>query len=210
MIQAVIFDVDGTIVDSRHLIVPFYSWLFTQVGLPPVDESDTEAVEICMSQPDEAVFAHFAPDPADRKHLYEVLYGLDPLDFLDDLRLEPHALDVLGALRPHYRLGIATNRGSDMDALVRHFRFDEYVEVVVTARDVEKPKPSPDMLLLAAERLGIPPGAALYVGDTVTDGQAAEAAGMAFLCYRRHDPLGDTCLRDLRDLPGRVGALTAR
>ena len=210
MIQAVIFDVDGTIVDSRHLIVPFYNWLFTHVGLPPVDESDSEAVEICMSQPDEAVFAHFAPDPADRKRMYEVLYSLDPVDFIDDLRLEPHALDVLTALRPHYRLGIATNRGSDMDALVRHFGFDEYVEVVVTARDVEKPKPSPDMLLLAAERLGIPPGAALYVGDTVTDGQAAEAAGMAFLCYRRHDPLADTCLRDLRALPGPVGALTAR
>lgn len=204
MIQAVIFDCDGTIVDSRHLIVPFYSWLFTHVGLPPVDETDPVAVEVCLSLPDDEVFAYFVPDPADHERLFEALHSLNPLDFVDDLKLEPHALDVLAALRPHYRLGIATNRGSDMNVLVRHFGFDEYMEVVVTARDVEKPKPSPDMLLLAAERLGIPPAEALYVGDMDIDGQAAEAAGMPFLCYRRHEPPGDHCLSDLRDLPDRL------
>ncbi|MHB0980902.1 MAG: HAD family hydrolase [Thermoleophilia bacterium] len=210
MIQAVIFDCDGTIVDSRHLIVPFYSGLLAKVGLPPVDETDPVAVEICMGQPDGEVFAHFAPDPADQKRLIDTLHSLDPADFVDDLQLEPHALEVMAALQPHYRLGIATNRGTDMSLLVRQFRFDEYVEVVVTARDVENAKPSPDMLLLAAEKLGIPPEATLYVGDTDVDEQAAEAAGMSFLCYRRHEPPGDACLRDLRDLPGRLRALSAR
>lgn len=214
MIEAVIFDVDGTIVDSRHLIVPFYSWLFTQVGLPPVDETDPVAVEVCLTLPDGEVFAHFAPDAADQRRLWDTLRSLDPADFIDDLQLEPHALDVMATLQPHYRLGIATNRGTDVSLLMRHFGFDEYVDVVVTASDVPNPKPSPDMLLLAAERLGIPAAAALYIGDTEIDGQAAEAAGMAFLCYRRHDPprIGDPrsgdCLRDWRDLPARLGAPT--
>jgi phosphoglycolate phosphatase len=211
MISGVIFDCDGTIVDSRDLIVPFYSWLFTEVGLPSVDLSDPEAIEVCLTRPDAEVFAFFVPHPADRARLSEKLRTLDPEDFLDDLRLEPHVMEVLAELRPRYRLGIATNRGSDMTALVRHFGFDEYVQAVVTARDVENPKPSPDMLLLAAEKLGIPKAQAVYVGDTDIDQQAAEAAGMGFLCYRRHEPEdGNGCLRDLRELPRLLEALSRR
>ncbi|MHB9150154.1 MAG: HAD family hydrolase [Thermoleophilia bacterium] len=223
MIKAVIFDCDGTIVDSRHLMIPFYNWLFAEVGLAPIDETNAEAVDICLSLPDGDVFDYFVPHPADQLRIRERLSRLDPADFIGDLRLEPHALEVLEALRPDYRLAIATNRGHDMTALVRHFGFDDFVETVVTARDVANPKPSPDMLVLAAERMGIPPAEALYIGDTDVDGQAAEAAGMEFICYRR-DPeqtsavrlgrsaadaappnsylsLPADCLGDLRQLP---------
>jgi HAD superfamily hydrolase (TIGR01509 family) len=222
MIRAVIFDCDGTIVDSRHLIIPFYNWLFAEVGLPPIDTDDVRAVEICLGLPDDDVFAHFAPDPDDRRRIVERLSQLDPADFVGDLRLEPHALEVLSELRSDYLLAIATNRGRDMTALVRHFGFDDYVDTVVTAHDVLRPKPSPDMLLLAAERMGILPAEALYVGDTDVDGYAAEAAGMQFLCYRRDPdeecdsvlpgtpkPAG-TCLGDLRELPPYLTARNSR
>ncbi|MCZ7663587.1 MAG: HAD family hydrolase [Thermoleophilia bacterium] len=210
MISGVIFDCDGTIVDSRDLIVPFYNGLFSQVGLPPIDDRDPEAVDFCMSQPDQEVFAYFAPNPTDQERLLEKLHSLDPADFVDDLRPEPHALEVMAELHPRYRLAIATNRGSDLNVLVRHFGFDRYIDTVVTARDVTNPKPCPDMLLLAAERLGIAPGRALYVGDTDIDGRAAEAAGMLFVCYRRHEPDGVGCLRDLRDLPAHLRLLDRR
>ncbi len=196
MITAVIFDCDGTIIDSRHLIIPFYNRLFAEVGIPPIDADDPRAVEICLGLPDDDVFAHFAPDPDDRGRINQRLSQLDPADFVGDLRLEPHALEVLSELRCGYRLGIATNRGRDMAAIVHHFGFDAYVDTVVTARDVANPKPSPDMLLLAAERMGIPPPEALYVGDTDVDRYAAEAAGMEFICYRRD--LEQTCVKDMR------------
>jgi phosphoglycolate phosphatase len=212
MIKAVIFDCDGTIVDSRHLIVPFYNWLFAEVGLPPIDETDPEAVAICLGLPDDDVFSHFIPDQADRRRVFDRLSQLDPADFVDELRVEPHALDVLRELRDDYRLAIATNRGHDMTAIMRRFGFDAYIETVVTAMDVANPKPSPDMLLLAAERLGVEPAEALYIGDTDVDGLAAEAAGMEFVCYRRVSEViegfgcvavpepPDGCLSDLRAL----------
>jgi len=200
MIKAVIFDCDGTIVDSRHLIISFYNWLFAEVGVPPIDVDDPEAVAFCLGLPDADVFARFAPDPGDRTRILQRLSELDPADFVGDLRLEPHALEVLGELREDYRLAIATNRGHDMTALVRHFGFDDYVQTVVTARDVASPKPSPDMLLLAAERMDILPAEALYVGDTDVDEQAAEAAGMEFLCYRRD--LDEATTVDFAGLPG--------
>lgn len=204
MITAVIFDCDGTIVDSRHLIIPFYNRLFAEVGLPPIDIRDPEAVDICLGLPDADVFARFAPDPGDQSRILQRLSELDPADFVADLRLEPHALEVLGELRGSYRLAIATNRGPDMAAVVDHFGFDDYVDTVVTAHDVLRPKPSPDMLLLAAERIGILPAEALYVGDTEVDEYAAEAAGMQFLCYRR-DP-DEGCDSGLPSLPRPAGA----
>ncbi len=203
MIKAVIFDCDGTIVDSRHLMIPFYNWLFAEVGLAPIDETNEEAVDICLSLPDGDVLDHFVPDPADQLRIRKRLSQLDPADFIEDLRLEPHALEVLEELRLDYRLAIATNRGHDMSALVRHFGFDDFVETVVTARDVANPKPSPDMLVLAAERMGIPPAEALYIGDTDVDGQAAEAAGMEFVCYRR-DPEQTSAARLGRSAGGAV------
>ena len=227
MIAGVIFDCDGTIVDSRDLIIPFYDWVFAQVGLPPLDAADPELVEIVLSRSDAEVFAHVVPDPTDRHRAHDFLSGLDPADFLRNLRLEPHALEVLDELRPHYRLAIATNRGPDMAALVRHFGFDDYVDTVVSAADVQNPKPHPEMLLMAAERLGLTPQQALYVGDTEVDGLAAAAAGMPFICYRRVQngdgarlapgggtpgapparPAADGCLGDLRELPGRLRLL---
>lgn len=222
MIAGVIFDCDGTIVDSRDQIIPFYDWVFAQVGLPPLDSADPEVVEMALSRSDVEVFDKVLPDAADRERAHGFLAGLDPAAFVTSLQLEPHALEVLAALRPHYRLAIATNRGPDMAALVRHFGFDDYVDTVVSAADVENPKPHPEMLLVAAERLGLAPEHALYVGDTEVDGLAAAAAGMPFICYRRVRDGGsppspgdrdsepgaaDTCLGDLRGLPGRIRVL---
>lgn len=223
MIAGVIFDCDGTIVDSRDLIIPFYDWVFARLGLPPLDSADPEVVEIALSRSDAEVFDRMLSDAADRERAHGFLAGLDPADFLNSLKLEPHALEVLEMLRPHYRLAIATNRGPDMAALVRHFGFDHYVDTVVSAADVVNPKPHPEMLVVAAERLGLAPEQALYVGDTEVDGQAAAAAGMPFICYQRvrsgggpppaPDSRGsdlrgaDACLGDLRELPGRLRLL---
>ncbi len=213
MISGVIFDCDGTIVDSRHLILPFYRWVFEQVGLPPIDTSDPMVIAYLLSRSDEEVFERFAGEAGQRERLITFLHGLDPADFVSEMQLEPYALEVLTELRPAHRLAIATNRGPDMHALVRHFEFDRYLDTVVTAADVEHPKPYPDMLLLAAERMGLPAEDVLFVGDTPVDEEAAEAAGMPFLCYQRRseeppgfawEPRGDGCLRDLRELPPRI------
>jgi HAD superfamily hydrolase (TIGR01509 family) len=231
-ITGVIFDCDGTIVDSRDLIVPFYNWLFVQVGLEPIDTNDPVAYDIVLSRSDSEVFDHFVPDPADRKKLWSFMEAFDFAEWVTQLKLEPHAMDVLTALRPHYRLAIATNRGRDMALLVRHFGFDERVDTVVCAADVTNPKPHPEMLLLAAERIGVAPQHLVYVGDTAVDGEAAAAAGMRFVCYRRGAgaaaerateapamPVagggdgggnGGGCVDDLRHLPGRLLALSGR
>jgi beta-phosphoglucomutase-like phosphatase (HAD superfamily) len=71
-----------------------------------------------------------------------------------------------------------------MAEILLHFSLVEYFQVVVTSRDVQRPKPHPDMLLLAAERLALAPGEVLFVGDSELDREAAQGAGMPFIAYK--------------------------
>jgi HAD superfamily hydrolase (TIGR01509 family) len=100
--------------------------------------------------------------------------------------------DVLGALRGTYRLAMATNRGRTIPDLLRAFDLTDSFEVVVGILDVARPKPHPDMLIECARRLGAPCAAAVYVGDSPTDGVAAEGAGMPFVA------VGDRCRHPVR------------
>ena len=91
----------------------------------------------------------------------------------------------LAALRSRgIRLGAVTDTAMMAEAQVRallaEIGLDELLEVVVTSTDVGVAKPDPRGILLALERLGIPPADALFVGDADVDEQAAEAAGVSF------------------------------
>jgi pyrophosphatase PpaX len=59
------------------------------------------------------------------------------------------------------------------------FNLAPYFEIIVTMEDSPRHKPAPDPLLVAAQKLGIEPGEAIYVGDADVDMQAAHAAGMS-------------------------------
>lgn len=77
------------------------------------------------------------------------------------------------------RLAVATNdRHVVVEETMRATGVLGFFDVVVGADDVENPKPSPEMILLACERCGCPPSRAVYVGDQTTDTRVARAAGV--------------------------------
>jgi HAD superfamily hydrolase (TIGR01509 family) len=92
------------------------------------------------------------------------------------------ALSVLSQARP---LAIATNRGFSMPQILEHFSLSGFFSVVVTSRDVARPKPHPDMLFEAARQLELPVDRLLFIGDSELDFAAASAAGMPFAAYRQ-------------------------
>lgn len=218
MIRAIIFDCDGTLIDTRDKIVPFYNHVFGELGLPLIDETDQAVVDLCQSLADQDVFETLLPAES-RAAVFGYMASLDPADLLAAIDTEPYALETLDELRAEYPLAIATNRGRDMEHIMRHFALDDRVGVVVTAADVTRAKPGPDMLLLAAERLGVPPADALYVGDTDVDREAAAAAGMHFLLYERRCDGGEEAqpqngagdvIGDLREIPRRLNLAAGR
>jgi phosphoglycolate phosphatase len=88
-----------------------------------------------------------------------------------------------------------------MSSILKHFGLNDFFQTVVTSRDVEHPKPAPDMLHEAARRLQYAPHELLFVGDSELDQAAARTAGMPFAVYRG-DLLADVRLDHYDELVG--------
>ena len=98
------------------------------------------------------------------------------------------------------RLAIATNdRRADAEETMRTIGVLEFFEAVVGADEVEHPKPSPDMILMACERCDRQPSTAICVGDQPTDMEAGKAAGVGAVVGIRQGSVPSPELSSLAD-----------
>lgn len=175
--QAIIFDLDGTTLDTDLYVCLNYLQLFSKFRpdyLPHLKE-----LVYFSGPPLEAVFAEYFPD-----HSFEELY--QDFKFFSDSnanrlsKLYPGEIDCLQKLKAAgYHLGIATSKRSTATKNnLDYFGLDQLIEAVVSVDQVARAKPAPDSLLKAAEILGFQPHQSIYIGDSLSDYQAAKAAGM--------------------------------
>jgi phosphoglycolate phosphatase len=121
-----------------------------------------------------------APDHADYPDLARRFLELYAARLCVGTRLFDGMADLLAELERRGILwGVATNKPARYtEPLMDCLLLTERVAAMVSGDSAPKPKPAPDMLLLACERAGIPPRLTLYIGDDLRDIQAAHAAGM--------------------------------
>jgi pyrophosphatase PpaX len=171
----VLFDLDGTLIDSGAIILASFRHAARTV-------LDREV-------PDEVLLAHVGGSS-----LHEQMRALDPLrvDELvhsyrehneplhDGLEVFPGIFDALETLRGEgRRLGIVTaKRRVTVDLAFARLPLAAYFDAVVTAEQTELHKPDPEPILLALDRLGTVSADAAYVGDSPFDMGAARAAGV--------------------------------
>lgn len=172
----VLFDLDGTLIDSGPMIVSSMQHAArTVLGLEISEEALKAAVggpglvaqmgELDPGRVDELVDAY-------RRHN-------EPLH--DELEAFWEVAEILPRLRDEgRRLGIVTakRRATVQLAFDRLPALERAFEVVVTAEDTERHKPDPAPIVEALARLGAEPGEAAYVGDSPFDVRAAKAAGV--------------------------------
>lgn len=176
-IEAVLFDLDGTLLDTGPLIIrTFQDVLRAELGLE-VAAADLLAH---FGKTLAATFAAFAPDPALVPRLVE-RYRARNAELHDAMaRPVPGAAAAVRALRACGRLlAVVTSkrratarRGLDLLGLA------DAVPVVVAYEDVSAHKPDPEGVLLALARLGVPARRAIMLGDTPADIVAARRAGV--------------------------------
>jgi len=177
--RLVILDCDGVLFDSSAANVAFYNAILERMGQPPLD-AEGERRAHWMGSPE--LIAHlFGHDEGLHRAAREVARTLDYTPFLRVMTPVPSLLETLRRLRERGPTALATNRGGTIPQLLDHFALREHFDLVVGLLDVARPKPAPDMLLRCLERLDVAPAQAVYVGDSVTDHQAAEAAGIDFV-----------------------------
>lgn len=180
--RGIIFDCDGVLFESKDANLAYYNQIMEKFSYPLVTTAQRERAHLCHTASSPDVLAVLL-DSNDVQPALDYAASLDYRDFIPHMKPEPHLEFVLKKLSENYPLAIATNRGTSIDPILTHFGLESYFKVIVTSRDVVKPKPAPDMLLLASEKLGLEPVTCLFIGDSELDQQAAAAANIRFVGY---------------------------
>ncbi len=195
-LKAVLFDMDGVLVHSYHAWFALMNALAKELGCPPIA---MEAFHPTWGQGPEAdARMFFGGCPTEQ---VEAWYDAHLVDHVAEVEIDGEGPPLFGRLRSAgLALAVVTNTPSGAArAVLEHAGLAP--DALVGPDLVARAKPAPDMVLEALRRLGVPPGRAVMVGDSPFDGQAAEAAGVAFVRYRA----GEGTLQRLRDLPEVLG-----
>jgi len=171
----VLFDLDGTVVDSGAIILASMRHATREVL--GTEHTDHELMQAVGGPGLEAQMAVFAPDRIEE--LVRV-YRAHNEPLHDELEACLGMEDVLVRLHAEgRRLGVVTaKRRSTVELAFASVPLSHLFETVVGGDETERHKPDPEPLLLAAERLGADPAQTAYVGDSPFDVGAAKAAGM--------------------------------
>lgn len=173
-VRAILFDLDGTLIDTVALILSSFRFATNEVlGSPLPDEVLMRNVGVPLA----AQMREIAPDRAEE--LLRV-YREHNSRIHDDMVAEyPGTRETLEALAAEgYPMGVVTSKGIPMTRRgLDAFALRDYFEVVITSDDVELHKPDPYPLVRAAELMGVTPAECLYLGDSPHDMSAAIAAG---------------------------------
>ena len=181
--KGIIFDCDGVLFESKSANLAYYNEILSAFDVQPVTIEQHDRAHICHTAATPQVF--LALLGAERAEVaIKMVAQLDYKKFIPFMTPEPQMQEVIAVLADRYPLAVATNRGTSMTAILEHFNLDAYFKAVITSRDVVRPKPFPDMLHLAANRLGFIENELLFVGDSELDAAAATAAGIPFVAYR--------------------------
>ena len=183
--KAVIFDMDGVLVDSQ----PYHF------------KADIDTMAEYGVIKDQKFYESFAGTlTADRMRTLKEMFGLDvPVEEMT-IKREYMILDIMGKedikpvlgipefLRSIKEKGLTTAVASSSDyklinLILDRLKIAKYFDSVTSGSDVKRGKPSPDVFLLAAERIGIEPAECLVVEDSENGVKAAKAAGMKALGY---------------------------
>jgi pyrophosphatase PpaX len=176
-IRTVLFDLDGTLIDSVRLILDSYHHTLATHGLPPRSDEEWLAG---VGTPLTVQFAAWRDDPLTLEALIATYreYNLKHHDRM--VTVYPGVVPVVRALKDD---GIATglvtskNRAGAVRGLTL-VQLETLMDVMVCSDEVENPKPHPEPVEKAVRLLGAEPSSTVYLGDSIHDMQAGRAAGV--------------------------------
>ena len=176
----VIFDMDGTLVDSSRLLANAINHVRSRLDLPPMPyESIIGAINDHRLNPVRYFYNAEAFLPIHEQYFSEYYSQ----NHATQLSLYPGIKPFLSSLKSAGKLlALATNahRNSALESL-EHLGIASVFDAIACHDDVAHPKPAPDMLYYILEELHIPKASAVFVGDGPRDEEAAAAAGIDYI-----------------------------
>ncbi len=178
---ALVFDLDGTLIDSRRDITTAINRMRGELGLPPIPLAAvvTMVGEGARLLVERALGPGFPPDQVDAalarylRHYEEVC--------LDETAAYPGVEEMLVALAGRYPLALLSNKGEALSRkILDGLGLSRFFAEILGGDSLPTRKPDPAGLRVLAERLGFPLARLLLVGDTWIDAETAHNAGCAF------------------------------
>jgi HAD superfamily hydrolase (TIGR01509 family) len=198
-VMAVIFDMDGVLTDSEPLICAAAMAMFKELGLCVQKEDFTPFIGTGENSYLGGVAAKYGLPfniPAAKKRTYEIYLKMAPAQ----LRAFPGAQDFVRACRA---AGYKTALASSADPI----KIEANLEIIglapagwdgiTTGEEVELKKPAPDIFLISAQKLGLPPRQCVVIEDAVNGIEAAKAAGMRCIAVAQTFPVAQLRHADL-------------
>jgi len=173
----ILFDLDGTLIDSIELILSSARYAFAKLGRPaPSDEEWLTGVGI----PLRTMFGRYASDDADREALVQAYREFQIPNHDRLVRAYDGVVETVRALRAEgHELGVVTSKSESLALRgLACVGLARYMDTIVGCDSCTRHKPDPEPVRLALHRLGCPPGDAVFVGDSVHDVLAGNAAGV--------------------------------
>jgi HAD superfamily hydrolase (TIGR01509 family) len=181
MPDAVIFDLDGVLVDSERLWNGAKEALVRETGATWRDEAPT--VMMGMSSPEWAAYLHDELGvPMDVDAISREVVRRMEEGYRRELPLLPGAEEAVRRLAERWPLGLASSSNRELiDLVLEVAGFGDAFRVTVSSEEVARGKPAPDVYLEAAVRLGVAPARCVAVEDSSNGLRSAAAAGMTVI-----------------------------
>ena len=173
MIKAVLFDFDGTLINTNDLIFKSYEVAFEKVLNRKI------GMDEILKLYGKPLYSSLAKYGEAGEWLYQIYREFNAANH--DRMAKPFDGVYEGVqliLQKGYRIGIVTSKRLHMVKRgLEIIDLDDKFEVIVTPDDTEKTKPDPEPILYGCKKMNISPQDALYVGDSIFDMEAAKRAG---------------------------------
>ena len=198
MINTVLFDFDGTLVNTNDVIIA--SWQHTYIYYLGREES-LEKITACFGEPLLLTMEREFPE-VDPRESAEVYRNFQKENADELVKIFPGIKELLESLKTDgFRMGVVTSRTRESaQRYMDMFGIGDYFEEMVSCDDTDIHKPNPEPILLCLKKMGITAEEALMVGDSPFDIKCANNAGVkSVLVGWRITGDGQTLIDDARE-----------
>ncbi|WP_338216821.1 HAD family hydrolase [Companilactobacillus muriivasis] len=178
MSKTILFDVDGTLVDTEKTIIK--SWQKTLKDTLNIEPAAEELFYV-LGIPGTKAVQKYSNSPQQSKELL-TLWEQNDHKMFHYSELFDGIISMLQQLKANnIKLGVVTSRtNQELQLVLNNFDLEKYFSTFITASKTKLHKPNPEPILKAIETLQIDPAETLYIGDSIYDFQCARNANVEF------------------------------